>query len=344
VYGRITASAFTTLTTVTLQLDGTQALDSGLSSVSYAMLGSLVKSEPERIGTSSGTDTYTATVGITRLVVGDEYKVKIASTNTSTTPTLNLDSTGAKTVIRIDGSALIAGDLNGQHIFRWDGTNQVVLNPTQVKRASISETQTANTVFSGPASGGAAAPTFRALVAADAVGFSGLVKLNSGSVTNAATLDIVMTAYTAYRNKVLVLASFIPVTNTVNLLLRVSTDGGGSYDAGVGAYGYGYRTIDSAATVTDTGAAATAIILSPALVGNGANGGISAAITLYDTINTAVWTRTTHQATYVDTGGTLIATVAGGGARGAAQDTDAIRILFSSGNISSGNWTLYGYN
>jgi hypothetical protein len=137
VYGRITASAFAAATTITLQLDGTQALDSGLAAVSYAMLGSLVKSEPERIGTSSGTDTYTATVGITRLVIGDEYKVKIASASTSTTPTLNLDGTGAKTVVRADGSALLAGDLNGEHVFRWDGTNQVVLNPTKVKGTQI---------------------------------------------------------------------------------------------------------------------------------------------------------------------------------------------------------------
>lgn len=137
VYGRITASSFSSVTTITLQLDGSQALDSGLTAVWYALLGSLVKSEPERIGTTSGTDTYTVTVGVTRLVIGDEYKVKIGTTNTSTTPTLNLDSLGAKTIVRMDGSALLAGDLNGQHIFRWDGTNMVVLNPINVKQSQI---------------------------------------------------------------------------------------------------------------------------------------------------------------------------------------------------------------
>lgn len=49
-------------------------------------------------------------------------------------------------------------------------------------------TQTANTVFSGPTSGGAATPTFRALVAADipatlaATAFSGAVTIQSGNV------------------------------------------------------------------------------------------------------------------------------------------------------------------
>jgi hypothetical protein len=126
-YGRITASAFAALTTVTVQMDGTQTLDSGLSAVSYGLLSSTVLSIPDRVATASGTDTYTATVGVTRLVVGDEYKVKIANANTSTTPTLNLDGIGAKTIIRQDGAALTAGDLNGEHIFRWNGTNMVAV-------------------------------------------------------------------------------------------------------------------------------------------------------------------------------------------------------------------------
>jgi hypothetical protein len=130
VYGRITNSVFTTLTTITLQMDGTQALDSGLSAVSVSIQRSNVLSKPERIATASGTDTYTATVGISRLVIGDEYKVKIANANTSATPTLNLDSIGAKTIILQSGAALFAGDLDGAHTFRWDGTNMVVMNAT----------------------------------------------------------------------------------------------------------------------------------------------------------------------------------------------------------------------
>jgi hypothetical protein len=128
VYGRITNSAFTTLTTITLQMDGTQALDSGLSAVAVSIQRATVLSKPERIATAAGTDTYTATVGASRLVIGDEYKVKIANTNTSTTPTLNLDSLGAKTIVRVDGSAVLVGELNGEHTFRWNGTNMIVLN------------------------------------------------------------------------------------------------------------------------------------------------------------------------------------------------------------------------
>lgn len=129
VYGRIVTSAYAALTTVTMVMDGAQALDSGLSAVNLAVLRNNVLSVPFRVATAAGTDTYTASVGIARLVIGDEYKIKIANTNATTAPTLNLDSTGAKNIKLQNGSSVAAGQLSGEHTFRYDGTNMVVLNP-----------------------------------------------------------------------------------------------------------------------------------------------------------------------------------------------------------------------
>lgn len=80
---------------------------------------------------TSGTDTYTATLSPAPDAYSTEmeYAVKFASANTSTTPTINLNALGAKTIVRQDGTALVAGDLNGEHILRYDGTNMRVLNP-----------------------------------------------------------------------------------------------------------------------------------------------------------------------------------------------------------------------
>lgn len=128
-YSRIVSSAYGALTTVTVVNDGSLTLDSGLSAVQYGILRNNVLSIPFRIATSSGTDTYTASVGATRLVTGDEYKINIASANTSTTPTLNLDSLGAKTIKTQSGGAVVAGSLNGEHLFRYNGTDMIVLNP-----------------------------------------------------------------------------------------------------------------------------------------------------------------------------------------------------------------------
>lgn len=128
VYGRITVSAYGVLTTVTVAMDGAQVLDSGLSAVSYGILTSNVLSIPIRAAASAGTDTYTASVGISRYVAFDEYLINIGNTNTGAA-TLNLDSLGAKTVKTQNGSAVVGGQLKGQHTFRFDGTDMIVLNP-----------------------------------------------------------------------------------------------------------------------------------------------------------------------------------------------------------------------
>ena len=128
VYGRILTSAYAALTTITLVMDGSQVLDSGLSAVSYGLLTNDVLSIPERIATTTGTDTYIGSVGAARLVTGDEYRIKIGTANTGAS-TLNLDSLGAKTVKTQSGSAVGVGQLSGQHTFRYDGTDMIVLNP-----------------------------------------------------------------------------------------------------------------------------------------------------------------------------------------------------------------------
>lgn len=80
---------------------------------------------------TSGTDTYTATLSPApdALATGVIYLVKFATTNSSTTPTINFNTLGAKTIVRQDGTALVAGDLNGEHALIYDGTNMRVLNP-----------------------------------------------------------------------------------------------------------------------------------------------------------------------------------------------------------------------
>lgn len=86
---------------------------------------------------AAGTDTYTSThsPALTALNTGAEFAVYFANANTVTTPTWNPDGLGAKTIKRTDGSALLAGDINGQHRLRYDGTDMILLNPVHVLRA-----------------------------------------------------------------------------------------------------------------------------------------------------------------------------------------------------------------
>jgi len=131
VYGRIVTSLFaSSITTVTMKMDGTQVLDSGLSVAQPSFLRADVLALPERIATTAGTDAYTATIGIARNVQGAEYKIKFANSNRIINPTLQLDAGGALPIVSTSGSALSIGALNGEHIIRDDGgTNYILLNP-----------------------------------------------------------------------------------------------------------------------------------------------------------------------------------------------------------------------
>jgi hypothetical protein len=89
--------------------------------------------------TTSGTDTYTASISPAPGAYKSNflYCIDFATTNTSTTPTLNLNSLGAKTITDAQGNALVAGSLNGPHGLMYDGTNLRVLNPAKIANANL---------------------------------------------------------------------------------------------------------------------------------------------------------------------------------------------------------------
>tara|TARA_R100001224_G_scaffold112030_1_gene93501 strand:+ start:66 stop:1046 length:981 start_codon:yes stop_codon:yes gene_type:complete len=80
------------------------------------------------------------------LAEGVRITVEIGATTSNTTPTLNVDGTGAKTIVRQDGSALVAGDLiAGQYcdlIYDSTATKWVWLN-------SKTDANNASPVFTG---------------------------------------------------------------------------------------------------------------------------------------------------------------------------------------------------
>lgn len=177
----------------------------------------------------------------------------------------------------------------------------------------------------------------------------GLTYLNSGSVSAAATLDIVMTTYTTYANKLLVV-NLIPVTDNVTLGMRFSTDGGSTYDAGALDYRQtvaGYN--DAGGSYLTAGAGNTMVIINGdgiEGIGNAVTEGCEVSITLHDMTSTTKFTRANWKGSFMDSlaAGSRHSIADGGGTRVIAQDTDAIRLFFLSGNISSGSWRLYGFN
>ena len=256
------------------------------------------------------------------VAAGLTLKFRATATNTGAT-TLNVDSIGAVSVVDQFGAALAAGAITS------GGIDTVTYNANTSKW--VLQTPAVLPVAALPTSG---------------AGVPGLVLLTSGTVSSAATLDIVLTSYTAYRGFRLILSSFLPATDDVQLRVRFSSDGGSNYDSS----GYNYASwsvMDWGGYGADTQGSAAFIPLNISSsgdgVGNASTEGWDGEIRLLNLTSSSVWSRLRFDAYYVSAKATPAGVhTVGGGAREAAQDTDAIRLYFSSGNIASGNYALYG--
>jgi hypothetical protein len=174
----------------------------------------------------------------------------------------------------------------------------------------------------------------------------GLQLLASGAASGA-SLDIPLTSYTAYRAIMIVLTNILPATDDVELRMRFSTDGGSSYDAGASNYAFEAAINTAGAGGAFQGSAGATFISLCGVpsagnaVGNASAEGVSGTVTIWGQTNTAQHTRATFDIAWGSTSSGLVG-LHGTGARLAAQDTDGVQFLFESGNISSGNYAVYG--
>jgi hypothetical protein len=90
---------------------------------------------------ASGTDTYTVSLTntITGYTTGAHFFITFTNANTVTTPTLDIDSVGALTIVKDGTTALEVGDICAGHsaILKYDGTYLVLLNPYRPSGARV---------------------------------------------------------------------------------------------------------------------------------------------------------------------------------------------------------------
>ena len=86
-------------------------------------------------GGSSTVYTLALSPTITQYAEGMDLRAHIHTANTSTTPTINVDGLGAKTIKRLGGLALHVGDLPLNHPAKlhYDGTDMILENPAFVQ-------------------------------------------------------------------------------------------------------------------------------------------------------------------------------------------------------------------
>lgn len=171
------------------------------------------------------------------------------------------------------------------------------------------------------------------------------VLLASKTASASATLDFTEFVNATYSRYRFVLKAVLPATNAVYLTVRFSTDAGATYEAGASAYVFVVTGSDSATgNTTDGSNATTAIRITPnnaaALISNTGQG-VFGSFELFNAPSATLRTRVTGQLEFDDSGGDIFVGMAAG-KQATAADTDALRFLMSSGNITSGTIEMWG--
>ena len=173
---------------------------------------------------------------------------------------------------------------------------------------------------------------------------SGMVFISSQDASASATLDFTGFDASKYDGYMFVLGNVTPATDNVQLYMRTSTDGGSTYDAGSSDYRYGWNRQQMFATSPTNdyrSAGNSAFVEIGVSIGNAANeDGWSGRVTLFCP-HLAKVTFFEYSGSYVNDA-TQYFRANGHAARASSADVDAVRFLFSSGNIASGTITMYG--
>ena len=166
------------------------------------------------------------------------------------------------------------------------------------------------------------------------------VKISSSTASSSASISFtgLSSTYRVYRIEI---TDAAPATDGVALYMRTSTDNGTSYDSGVSDYQWSLLVTDTSGNSPKVDTADSSIELTDTDLGNGTNETCCVDINLYDP-STAKYTKATWTSTYASSSSAARRSITGGGYRQSTTAVDAIQFLMSSGNISSGTFSLYG--
>jgi hypothetical protein len=168
----------------------------------------------------------------------------------------------------------------------------------------------------------------------------GLVLLEQHAASTSATLDFTTAITSTYDEYVIEIVNLICATNSVGLLVRMSTDGGSTYDSGAN-YSYTLFSNTSSGTGTTGANGQTAInLIGWGNVSNASNRSINGSVRLYAP-GGALYKQVGGHIFYWDSGNLRVSGMTSG-LYEVTTAVNAFRILASSGNLTSGTIRCYG--
>lgn len=297
------------------------------------------------LASTTVTGTVTGTLTASGSFVTDKFKLAAATQKTIATAAITVDN-GRHTVDTEADAATDALDtINGLS----DG-DFVILSAENITRVvTISEADNCKMQF-GP---------FIMAAANDRICFMGdgasalevwrssttetpaKVLLSTQEASTSATIDFINLSST-FKKYVIEAIDVKLATDDIIMNVRTSTDNGSTYDAGASDYSWRVMNPNSFnEDLADTEISIVDVASSSRRIGNAAGEYFNATIEIFNPSNAATFTIIGSVCHYSSADGDAQVS-SGTGSRESAADVDAVRLLASSGNITSGTFKLYG--
>lgn len=171
----------------------------------------------------------------------------------------------------------------------------------------------------------------------DLVTTGGLTLISTASASASATIDITGINST-YAHYIIIVTNLVPATDGQALYVRTSTDGGSTFAAGVSDYAWSMTGNSTGGLTSSDEDDADSEITLPSC-GNSAGESSCYIINIFNPAGTAANKIIGALAFQYDAVAYVSITT---GVRLATADVDAIRFIMASGNITSGEFRLYG--
>lgn len=140
----------------------------------------------------------------------------------------------------------------------------------------------------------------------------------------------------------LVVSDYVPATDNTEFWIRVSEDSGATWEDDASDYRYGRMTANDAGTVAGAGSAADTEIAVVVSVGNASGESLSGVFFFTTPSSSTLFKKIFGVGCYTNNAGNILAFSIGAQYDGSANAINGIQVLSSSGDITSGGFTLYG--
>ena len=257
-----------------------------------------------------------------------------ATSPTLVTPALGTPSSG--TLTNCTGLPVAGG---GTGAASFTAYAPVIAGTTSTGAFQSAGTGLSTTGYVLTSNGSSAAPSFQAISA----GSGSLVYIDSVDASTSASIIFASGLGSSFRSYRLQITGYRPATNGTDLYMTLSTNGGSSY---LGAYAYVASYYDTAGTTSDTRALASSVfVLTANSTSNrviNSSGSLSGTVDITSAYNSAPNCCITSLVSYIEQDNTAAGRVYSSGYASPGAVINAIKFTSSSGNITSGNITLWG--